>query len=66
LEVRLLSLILVVEVPLERGVPGISKLFYTTRSPSILFEFFSNMLLKFEKKYWMEQCGKDAYLYLLF
>jgi len=49
-------------------VAGLDKrqLFYTTRSPSILYEFFRNMLSRFSREYWSSQCGQDAYLYLLF
>jgi hypothetical protein len=57
-----------VEIPIEKNVAGLDKrqLFYTTRSPSILFDFFKNMLSKFSREYWSSQCGQDAYLYLLF
>ncbi|CDW80986.1 transmembrane protein 63c [Stylonychia lemnae] len=52
----------------EKNVAGLDKrqLFYTTRSPSILYEFFKKMLSKFDRGYWSAQCGQDAYLYLLF
>ena len=59
------TLIRTVEIPIERAVPGVNRLFYTTRSPAILLEFFSGMFSKFKKEYWTQQCGQDAYLYLV-
>jgi len=59
---------LIVEIPIEKNVEGLDKrhLFYTTRSPSILLDFFKGMLTRFSRDYWATQCGQDAYLYLLF
>jgi hypothetical protein len=59
---------LAVEIPIEKTVAGLDRrfLFYTTRSLSILLEFFNGMLSKFSRDYWATQCGQDAYLYLLF
>ena len=59
---------LLVEIPIEKNVAGLDKrqLFYTTRSPPILYEFFHKMLARFDRGYWSAQCGQDAYLYLLF
>lgn len=42
------------------------QLFYSTTSPSILLEFFKQVVAKFDRNYWITHCGIDAYLYLLF
>ena len=64
----LMMFIFIVEIPIEKNVTGLEKrqLFYTTRSPAILYEFFHKMVSKFDRNYWATQCGQDAYLYLLF
>lgn len=43
-----------VEIPIEKNVEGLDKrhLFYTTRSLSILIEFFKEMLSTFKQDYW--------------
>ena len=40
-------------------------LYYTTTSPSILYDFFKRVMVKFDRDYWVTHCGQDAYLYLL-
>lgn len=44
----------IVEIPIEKNVEGLDKrhLFYTTRSLSILIEFFKEMLSTFKQDYW--------------
>jgi hypothetical protein len=54
-----LNFINIVEIPIEKKVAGLEKrqLFYSTTSPSILFEFFKNALTKFDREYWSTHCG---------
>jgi hypothetical protein len=68
LEVSISRVTCLVEIPIEKNVAGLDRrhLFYTSRSPGILFEFFNKMLSNFNRDYWTTQCGQDAYLYLLF
>jgi hypothetical protein len=56
-----------VEIPIEKKVDGLERrhLYYSTTSPAILTEFFQRIIGKFDKSYWTENCGPDAYLYLL-
>jgi len=57
-----------VEIPIDKKIEGLQRktLYYSTTSPSILTEFFKRIIGKFDKEYWVENCGTDAYLYLLF
>ena len=57
-----------VEIPIDKKVEGLQRktLYYSTTSTSILTEFFRRIIGKFDKDYWVENCGTDAYLYLMF
>ena len=50
----LLTDVCIVEIPIEKNVAGLDRrhLFYTTRSPTILMEFFKGMLQRFGRDYW--------------
>lgn len=56
-----------VEIPIEKKINGLERkhLYYSTTSPSILTEFFQRIISRFDRSYWIENCGVDAYLYLL-
>lgn len=48
-----------VEIPIEKKVAGLEKrlLYYNTTSPSILYDFFKQVLTKFDREYWTTHCG---------
>ena len=56
-----------VEIPIDKKIEGVNRkqLYYSTTSPGILTEFFRRIIGKFDKEYWVENCGTDAYLYLM-
>lgn len=41
-------------------------MFARTKTPSIFWSMFKNLVSKLEMEYWVAHCGNDGYHYLLF